>query len=617
MAEQKLQLIIDAVDKTKAAFGSALGGLDSMQSKAKALEPAFKGMAAVGTASFIAIGAVVGKGVADFIEAERAERQLENAIIQVSKGTMEQVQAVNEVTTALQKKAGVDGDALKIGVAQLSTFGLQSKSVVDLTKSLADLTVNQNGVSAGADAYVGSANIMAKAMRGEFGMLQKMGIRFTEHQQELIKTGTETEKVAALQEGLAQNLRETTDTLGGSAEAKMAIFKEQMGEISESIGSQFLPMLGQIMDKVQPVIDKILEWTSAHPELTKNILLFGLALSGIIAVIGFVGLAIVALSAAGTAAIPVLGALGITVTTAFGAMAATAGIVAGVVVAIGLLIFAAYELYKHWDTVKEWFGNLWTTLKDLFWQSIEAIKNFFIESWNGIRDYIIGLWNGLSENAKGWILLIGTILTGGLLALVIKIIQHWDAIKAAILAAWDAIVGFVKSHWEAIVQILLPGLGTLLVEIIKHWDAIKNAVVSAWQGVKDGLAGVWESIKGLFNSGVDTVMNKLKPLINAINTVLDGASKIGGSVSKSVSGLGGSFKNALGINDGIVQNGRIITTHPDDYLIATKTPGSLLGAGNGGMTLVLSGNTFMGKEGIAEEIGDEILRALQLRVKLW
>lgn len=82
----------------------------------------------------------------------------------------------------------------------MATFGLQSKSVEALTKSLADLTVNQNGVNASGDQYVSSANIMAKAMRGEFGMLQKMGIRFTEHQQELIQTGTETEKVSALQE---------------------------------------------------------------------------------------------------------------------------------------------------------------------------------------------------------------------------------------------------------------------------------------------------------------------------------------------------------------------------------------------------------------------------------
>ena len=71
-------------------------------------------------------------------------------------------------------------------------------------------------------------------MRGEFGALQKMGIRFTEHQQELINTGTETEKVSALQEGLAQNLRETTDTVGG-VDVQMAKFKRTMEDMSENV----------------------------------------------------------------------------------------------------------------------------------------------------------------------------------------------------------------------------------------------------------------------------------------------------------------------------------------------------------------------------------------------
>jgi hypothetical protein len=40
-----------------------------------------------------------------------------------------------------------------------------------------------------------------------------------------------------------------------------------------------------------------------------------------------------------------------------------------------------------------------------------------------------------------------------------------------------------------------------------------------------------------------------------------------------------SWKNAM-INDGIVQNGKVISTHPDDYIIATKDPSSLGGQPN-------------------------------------
>lgn len=43
------------------------------------------------------------------------------------------------------------------------------------------------------------------------------------------------------------------------------------------------------------------------------------------------------------------------------------------------------------------------------------------------------------------------------------------------------------------------------------------------------------------------------------------------------------------INDGIVQNGKVVTTHPDDYIIATKDPSSL--GGNGGVIVNVNNNT--------------------------
>lgn len=321
MAESRLQLIIDAVDRTKAGLSSVSNGLSKVQGKIEANKESFQKMAAVGTGAFLAIGAVIGKGIGDYVEAERSQRQLEHAIIAVSKGTKEQVEQVNELTAAMQKKSGIDADALNMGVAQLSTFGLQSKTVIALTKSLADLTVNQNGVGASADQYVQSANVMAKALQGQFGVLEKSGIRFTEAQQKLILYGNETQKAAALTEGLNQNLRETTDTLAGTAEGQMAVFQQSLGEVSETIGKMFLPMLTEILNKIQPILEKVMEWTSAHPELTRNIILATAGLAALTAGIGFLGLAIPPIIAGFTTLVTLMtGPLGIVI--AFSAVVA-------------------------------------------------------------------------------------------------------------------------------------------------------------------------------------------------------------------------------------------------------------------------------------------------------
>jgi len=287
MNDKILQIVIKAKDEAS----KTLNGLSDTLKKN---EQGFKNMATAGTVGLGAIATVVGFSVKAYAESERSQRQLEHAIINVSKGTKEQVTQVNALTSALQKKSGIDGDALNAGVAQLSTFGLQSKSVIDLTKSLADLTVNQAGVTAGADNYIGSANIMAKALRGEFGMLQKMGIRFTEHQQELINTGTEQEKVAVIIEGFNQNLRETTDTVAGY-DASLGKLKGTFGDITEGIGKALQPALLSLANTMLPVIQTVATFAEENPKLVVTILAITAGVSALLVAIGLLGVAIPAI----------------------------------------------------------------------------------------------------------------------------------------------------------------------------------------------------------------------------------------------------------------------------------------------------------------------------------
>jgi hypothetical protein len=82
--------------------------------------------------------------------------------------------------------------------------------------------------------------------------------------------------------------------------------------------------------------------------------------------------------------------------------------------------------------------------------------------------------------------------------------------------------------------------------------------------------------------------------------------------SNTVSRLDRNIGKVSSVNDAIISpKGDIISTHPDDYLIATKNPQSLTG---GAITINLNGN-FLSQD-IAEEIGNEIVRKLQLQNQL-
>jgi hypothetical protein len=82
--------------------------------------------------------------------------------------------------------------------------------------------------------------------------------------------------------------------------------------------------------------------------------------------------------------------------------------------------------------------------------------------------------------------------------------------------------------------------------------------------------------------------------------------------SNTVSRLDRNIGKVTGVNDAIISpKGDIITTHPDDYLIATKNPQSLTG---GGLTINI--NTMVGSQEYAQEMGNLIIRELQLQNQL-
>lgn len=353
MAEiKKLTAVVEAEDRTAEGFKSVESRLSSVQGKIQDMQPAFKKMAAVGTVAFAGIAAGAAVAVKAIIEQEKAHRQLEHAVVGVSKGTKAQVEEIKNLADALEKKSGVDADALKMGAAQLSTFGLQTSTVVTLTKTLADLTVNQKGLTASGDDYVASANIMAKVLQGQFGILEKSGIRFTELQQEIILTGTESEKASAIIEGLNQNLRETTDTIAGSTEAQMAILKARIDDVKKSVGKGLTPALGKLMETVKPVIERIAVWTEQHPELTGKIILAAGAVAGLVAVVGTLGMLLPG------------------IITMFTLLAGPVGIVIAI---IGLLALTIRNVVTIYETLRTKSAEVWDGMKILAGEAIDWI----------------------------------------------------------------------------------------------------------------------------------------------------------------------------------------------------------------------------------------------------
>jgi TP901 family phage tail tape measure protein len=68
-------------------------------------------------------------------------------------------------------------------------------------------------------------------------------------------------------------------------EGQMRKLKVTFEDIFENIGMALIPALQKLVAYITPIITKITEWTSAHPELTAKIILVVGAISGLIFII--------------------------------------------------------------------------------------------------------------------------------------------------------------------------------------------------------------------------------------------------------------------------------------------------------------------------------------------
>lgn len=241
-----LEKALDKAGKSSGGFGEALD-------KAKGGSFALLGglTAAAAGATFFGV-----KAMSAFQDAEASQAQLEHAVIGVTHATKEQLDATSALADALERKGVLDGDNIKVGLAQLSTFGLSNKAVQGLGGSLADLAVNQFGVNASGEQLSQTANMIAKALNGQFGVLEKSGIRFTEAQRHMIEFGTEQQKVDAINQGFAQNLKFTNEVARQTGAGGLAHMKVQLGNVEEAIG-------GLVNNAIGPVIGAMSDWVDS------------------------------------------------------------------------------------------------------------------------------------------------------------------------------------------------------------------------------------------------------------------------------------------------------------------------------------------------------------------
>ena len=472
------------------------------------------------------------------MELERANTRLETLMMNVSGTTKAQVKDLIDYGDALELCTTIEGDATMAGASQLATFQLSANTIKTLLPAFQDLAVAQYGVNVSQEQMINSGNLIGKVMNGSVGALTKAGVSFTAEQEKILKTGTESEKAAALVEVLRKNFGGLAQQMAQTDEGRIRQLKNAWGSVKDEVGFAVLPAVSGLVqylssnipnirekvtsaiEKIKPIAADLWEKTKSGAKTVGNMISWVKDnWAWLEPVIGGVVGAIVAYKTAVSIATGVQWALN---------AAMNANPIGLIITAIGALIGIGVVLYKNWAQISAWFVGIWNKIKDGASWCWEGIKGFFSSAgewfmglWNGIKDTAVFLWEGIKNvfSAVGeWF--------GGV----------FNSARNAVYSAFSNVVGFFQNIW----------------------NTIKSMFSSIGTAIADGISGAFKSV---INGVIRFAGKLINGFIKSINWAIDVINNIPGvNITKLAS-----------VNLPMLANGGVIR-HPGSVLVGERGP---------------------------------------------
>lgn len=263
MAVRKLTVDIvsmlkgDGFKKTDVAVNKLKGGFSSLSQSSL-------GTFATLGAGIIGITGLM-QGYNKAIEASVFQLEQETKLNSVLKGQgfrENQIIGIKKYASELQN-LGIVGDEITLaGTQQLATYSLQEDNLKRLMPALQDVMVQMDGYNVTAGTGRNAANMFGKALMGQVGALSRAGITLNSYQEQMIKTGSESEKVAALIEAVNMNVGEQNRNFAATDQGRIISRQNQIGDAWEEVGFKLMKTRADIYDFVGDNLDLIVDFTS-------------------------------------------------------------------------------------------------------------------------------------------------------------------------------------------------------------------------------------------------------------------------------------------------------------------------------------------------------------------
>lgn len=453
-----------------------------------------------------------------------------------------------------------------------------------LNDILGNLNKSMDGMTAAEKSNIISQIFNKTDLASVNALLSNTGDTWSDLQKKIEKSG-----------GAAQKMADTQlDNLHG----QLTILKSAVEGFAISIGETLMPMIKNIVSKIQGFVDWLNNLDDGTRQVIVKIGLFVAALGPLLLILGSViskiGVSIQAFSKLGLKISELVanagGVSGVMakVGTAIGGISAP---VIAVVAVIGTLVAAFIHLWKTNEEFRDNIIAIWNRIKEIFTGFAQGITDrlnalgFDFENfkevvsviWNGlceflapvfegvfsqianvleetlgiitsILDVFIGiftgnwsqLWEGIKNTVQTAIMFIGSIIQGAFDIITLPFRFIWENCKEIIISVWDAIKSEVTTAINEVSSTISTVLNRIKMVFTTIWELIKIVVTTVLDSIKSVITTAFTAIQTF----ATTVWNGIKTaIITPINAVKTTVTTVFNSVKSTMSSVFNSIKS--------------------------------------------------------------------------
>ena len=173
---------------------------------------------------------------ASYNAVQQSNTLLETVMRQRIDATDEDIKKVKEVISAQSDLGIISGTVQRMGAQQIATFLTEKGTLEALIPAMNDLVAQQKGISATGEDARGVANLMGKAMMGQTSALRRVGITFTDAQEQIMKFGNEQQRASMLAQIITDNVGHMNAALAKTDAGQLKQLEMSFGAIKVKLG---------------------------------------------------------------------------------------------------------------------------------------------------------------------------------------------------------------------------------------------------------------------------------------------------------------------------------------------------------------------------------------------